>query len=77
MPKTVEWKVVCPNCGLEQSYHSYKKKVKGKRRKKCNKCGRSFIAKDHVVDRLSEYKKKKQKEMDEKGTGFHKYSRSD
>lgn len=77
--KEIEWKVVCPECGHIQKYHSHNKftEIKGKRRKECQKCERSFKPKDHRLENLPEVKKKLRKEKQEKGTGFHKYSKSD
>lgn len=75
--KTISWTVVCPDCNFKQGYHSHKKRseLSGKRRKECTKCGRSFLAKDGRK-RLSRYKEKLREEKEEKGTGFHKYSKS-
>lgn len=77
MSKTIEWTVICPECNFKQAYHSHRKRsqIKGKRRKECTKCGRSFLAKEGR-ERYKQYKRELQKEKDEKGTGFHKYSKS-
>jgi len=77
MSKVIEWKVVCPDCGHIQAYHSHNKKVKGSRRKTCQKCSRSFNAKDQRLSQLSQKKKKLKEELEKKGKGFHKYSKSD
>lgn len=75
--KTIHWKVRCPDCGHNQAYHSHKKKaeMKGKRRKSCDKCGRSFLAKDGR-ERYKNWKKSDQAGK-KKRSNFHKYSRSD
>lgn len=77
MSKVIEWDVVCPGCGYLQSYHSHKAQVKGKRRKSCEKCGRSFKAKEQRLSNVPEKKRELREEKEEKGTHFHKYSRSD
>jgi DNA-directed RNA polymerase subunit M/transcription elongation factor TFIIS len=53
----------CPDCG-------YKQRSKAQKRVKCHKCGRSY---------LKRKAKKTQKKTpdEEKGTGFHKYSKKD
>jgi transposase-like protein len=77
MTKKIEWIVLCPDCNHKQSYHSHRKRssLRGKRRKTCEKCGRSFLAKEGR-ERFKQYKKKLKEEVDEKGTGFHKYSKT-
>jgi len=76
MPKVIQFKVVCPECGNIQAYHSHNKEVEGKRRKECQYCGRSFIATDQRLKDHGQKKKKLKEEMQEKGKGFHKYSKS-
>lgn len=77
MPKVMEFTVICPDCGLKQAYHSYNKTVDGKRRKECNKCGRSFKVKEQRLGRLPDVQKKLRKEKERKGEGFHKYTKKD
>jgi len=75
MTKKIEWQVVCPECDLLQTYHSHKKQVEGVRQKVCNRCGFSFACKKRRLSVLPVKKKKLRKEREEKGTGFHKYSK--
>jgi len=74
--KTIKWKVRCPGCETNQAYHSHKKRaaLKGKRRKQCDRCDRSFLAKEGKK-RYERWKKKNQQEKKKK-SNFHKYSRS-
>lgn len=76
MAKVVKWKVRCPDCDTNQAYHSHKKRteLRGKRRKSCDRCGRSFLAKEG----RKRYRvwKKDNKRRHKKRSGFHKYSKS-
>lgn len=76
MTKKIEWRVVCPHCEMVQTYHSHNSQVKNTRSKECNRCQRSFVVKKRRLKNLPQIKKKLQEEQDNKGTGFHKYSRS-
>lgn len=49
--------------------------MKGKRRKECTKCGRSFLAKEGR-ERYKQWKKKAVKNNEDRKGSFHKYSRS-
>jgi len=72
--KKVEVDVVCPDCGLKQKYHSYKsnREIRGSRRKKCNKCGRSFKVSDQRASKF-----RNNGEPEKKRKGFFKYTKSD
>ena len=76
MVKVIEWRVICPHCDMRQTYHSHQKQIKGQRSKKCNRCGRSFAVKKRRLSVLPNKQKELQEEIDEKGKGFHKYSKS-
>lgn len=76
MVKVIEWDVICPHCDYRQTYHSHNKTTKNTRMKKCNRCGRSFAAKKRRVSKLPNKQKERKKEIEKKGTGFHKYSKS-
>lgn len=76
MAKVIEWTVVCPECAHVQKYHSHKNTVDGKRRKKCDRCGRSFKAREQRLSNLPRRQKELEKEYEKKGKGFHKYSKS-
>lgn len=62
--------VVCPNCGKEQKYLSYRKSIKNKRRKRCIRCGRSFLVTEQRKSKVKNSKKDKSKPK-----GFFKYSK--
>lgn len=66
----MEITVLCPECSLRQTYHSHNKKVEGKRRKECNKCGTSFNVKDQMAKDFD------LKEKYDKPDGFFKYEES-
>lgn len=51
----------CPDCGFKQ-------RSKAEKRVECHRCGRSYLKRDA---------KKTDKEPDEKGTGFFRYSKDD
>ena len=74
--KTVSWKVRCPDCETNQAYHSHKKRseLSGKRRKTCDRCGRSFLAKEGKK-RYETWKGQDQEEKRKK-SNWHKYSKS-
>jgi len=78
MAKVVKWKVKCPDCDFNQAYHSHKKRteLRGKRRKSCDKCGRSFLAKEGRK-RYKRWKRKQKKNNATKKGNWHKYSKSD
>lgn len=77
MSKTVEFEVVCPDCGWVQKYHSYKKdsEIKGERRTECKRCGRGFKALDQRKSKVSQHRKKE--DENDRPFGFHKYSKSE
>ena len=74
--KTIHWKVRCLECETNQASHSHKKRseLSCKRRKECDRCGRSFLAKEGRK-RYKRWKKSNQEEKKKK-SNFHKYSRS-
>lgn len=73
----IRWDVLCPECGYQQVYHSYNSEVKGKRRKSCEKCGKSFLAWRYKLSNLGrEMKKKLLMKRDSKPDGFFKFSKS-
>lgn len=53
----------CPDCG-------YRQRSKAEKRVKCHRCGRSYKKSDAKKSR-----KKTDEVSQEKGTGFHKYSK--
>jgi len=77
MVKKIEWKVVCPECGYHQTYHSHNKSVKGSRRKSCERCSRSFKAKDQRLENITQEKRRLRKEKEKKGDGFFNYTRGE
>lgn len=76
MSKTIHWKVRCDECGHNQAYHSHKTRAEmsGKRRKECERCGHSFLAKEGR-ERYKQWKKSDQASK-KKRSQFHKYSKS-
>lgn len=62
----IEFKVRCPECGRDQTYHSYNKSVKGERRKKCERCGTSFKVREQRLEKFPNEEK-------DKPEGFFKY----
>lgn len=53
----------CPDCG-------YKQRSKAEKRVKCHRCGRSYKKSD-----AKKFEDKSSDVDEEKGTGFHKYSK--
>jgi transposase-like protein len=63
--------VKCPDCGFEEGFRPQKREIDGSRRKKCGRCGRSYLVRNQVLSKHTETRE------DDTRFGWMKFSKSD